>query len=571
MQKAFKRIHSHKVYLTYPIYHENMDELKLLSLLKDVCLLNFNLTILKYAISKEAYSNPDKEKKTTKFHFHVLLIFDSQIDTRNPRCFDFTFNEQIYHGHYLRADSIENVFMYLHKNKLKIFTNFSDIDIWFKDIDAIKQQHSLAKSDSLKNELFQKEQNINKKFAKKFLSPGSHICETDKHVDSSIGLIKDQNFWQTVCNFQKNLDFKGLSDFLYTHSPKTLAKDFAQLKKSAEALKENEEFIDLEDLKVHEVVNIPIKLKIYAGLSGFKHKTLFLFGPSGLGKTISAKLLCIFGFNKTRVVISHRNDFFKNRDLKSLHGVIIDDNAEIFEGNYEYVISLVSLDNNSTQIGARYNDLVLPNKNFIRIFTTNRTDYELHEYKKAISRRIFSVHFSSSIFSKDNKLNLFSLTLDDYFEIFKLLEDFKLKKETIDKVVLFQKSNPFFLEKQIWEQLFAILDSNKSIFQDYENQVDKRDREKPISDFRIGRVTDTRKTSSFLDTTKLKHFYQNLKNFVNTFNEKLKSENISPQFLPSPDFPNFDLEQEHFLSETEKFVKKKPDLVIELRPFDDIH
>lgn len=584
--------------------------------------------VLKYAVAFEEYKHSSSEKNHIGLHTHILLIFSNYIDTRNSKYFDFTFNQKLYHGNYQSAKEIDSVFFYLNKTDPACLHNFTDGDIFFKTL-----QNYIEKIERLEttNEALRKQitstfpqtteenlSSVSKPMTTSFSSPLTNnvpspsekqlffITELKKKLklkelndfsveflhqneislpwsrfthdgaeniptDMSIGLEKDTDFWKTVAQFQEDQDWEGLKNYLKIASPKIYATGLDNLKKNMKAMRTTEpSFVDIEDIDVLKVKNIPLVLKVFAGLQGFRIKTLVFHGPSGVGKTILAKLTARLAFKLKKVLVLNRFEFLKNMDLSFIEGFIYDDVEEIFTRSREDLILILTKDHVDVQIAARYSPLNLKAKNVLTIITTNRGQAEFHRWRTEITRRSTLVFVPESIFKTiSNEDQFLRLSIEDFYEISSLfnelfvynLSQINLKKfSNLVKINQFPVDHPFYLSSTDWERILLLWIIEKPAFYAYRKQALFRETQHPADHNFLNMNIDCspiRINSEFLTSfnsskksllkqesfDKLKsEFGSRLSSFLNLFLiPNTKFPDLLIKIIPSTDPTEFDL------------------------------
>ncbi len=118
------RLNAKGVFLTYPQCPAPRETVKEMLEAK-------GLTILKGLIAQETHASGD-------LHLHAYAKFTKNVETRNPRYFDITWQDNVYHGKYEPAKSAIGSIKYLTKHD-KEPLELADMD-WKQELDAKKDK-----------------------------------------------------------------------------------------------------------------------------------------------------------------------------------------------------------------------------------------------------------------------------------------------------------------------------------------------------------------------------------------------------------------------------------------------
>jgi len=298
--KSF-RIHAKKLYLTYSQVHPSADQQAILQILKQKPELPF----FNYVIAKEHHQDGG-------IHFHVLLLFNKQIDIKNQNALDIQFLEQTYHGNYQAARSTERVVEYVCKHG-----------------DYITSLENLVEG--------------------KLLSMKELLIKDVKDLGLSPALIKHT----------ENLPEKALANV-----------SLVSAKNHFQALQQ------LKDLEKADHVDTPFQLKDFLLTQDLKQwvdkpdKTLVLVGDSGVGKTAFCKAFVKEKRLKT-LRVNHKQDF---RRLDASYDAILIDDAGICGLSDTELLALVDNQEGKT-IRVLYNS-VLKKENLVQMLVMNNPEYQ---------------------------------------------------------------------------------------------------------------------------------------------------------------------------------------------------
>lgn len=196
----------------------------------------------------------------------------------------------------------------------------------------------------------------------------------------------DFSVLRQAVNLAESGDVRGAFDAVAEARPDMILNGASRVLQSLELLKDRAEAPE-EQQDLNEWVAVPAEIAKW----NRKRQVLWLYGPSGVGKTVYAKTL--FG---NPLLVSHKDQL---KGLNERHDGIILDDFGMTHWPREAAIHITDLENRRG-IDVKHGHVVIP-KGMPRVFCSNVWVWPIDE-TGAIKRRVFAVRCPERMFAQDD-------------------------------------------------------------------------------------------------------------------------------------------------------------------------